>query len=149
MLPEQSHGVWGAITLTEEVVGSQPAYFNSRAVGLGWDNYLLSRTASLIQDIRHTWPLSTKCQWHPGHWETPNNSRAVIFNWCLARIFKTCGTWLFSQEHWPLFLQIVKLKKKKKTTTANTATYVQCKCPVLNHKYTCHIVQLHFICHVT
>ena len=23
--------------------------------------------------------------------------------WCVARIFKTCNTWLFSQGHWPLF----------------------------------------------
>ena len=30
-------------------------------------------------------------------------SRAAIFNWCAARIFKTCSTWLFSQQHWPLF----------------------------------------------
>ena len=38
------------------------------------------------------------------------------------RIFKTCNTWLFSQGHWPLFPQIVKLKKWQQPIQQHSTT---------------------------
>lgn len=40
-----------------------------------------------------------------------SESRPMIVNRCVTRMFKTCTTWLLSRGHWPPFLWIVKLKK--------------------------------------
>ena len=38
--------------------------------------------------------------------------------------------------------------KPTKVATANTTVALQCECPVLNHKYIGHIIELHLIGHV-
>ena len=56
-------------------------------------------------------------------WNTFLSFTSAIFNWCAARIFKTCNTWLFGQGHWPLSLRLA----NKKTTTANTTVAFWCR----------------------
>lgn len=47
----------------------------------------------------------------------------AMFNRRTTKKFKTCDTWLFTQEHWPLF----PLGYQKEITTANTVITFLCE----------------------
>ena len=53
-----------------------------------------------------------------------SNLLTVIFNWCAARNFKTCNTWLRSQGTDLFSLRL----SNKKMTIANTTIAVWCEC---------------------
>ena len=93
-----------------------------------------------------------QCLWRYPHKDGKTNlrkwtqwSNAVIFNPCATGSFKTCITW-----YWVRATDLYSLRlSDKNRTTANTTMAIQCECPVGNHKYLGHIIELHLIGHVT